>query len=313
MIHISKTLKKVLLLLVFLIVFLLISGYTYLYVLPKGPDLTETRSLKSESDSFVMYAYKNSQRKSIRVWTYKPEAWKNEDKILFVMHGGGRNADDYLEAWKQIAEEHKILIVAPEFENKFSRYTTNDYQEGNLITFFGVKNPKEEWAYTVIENIFDYIKAYNNITNNTYDIFGHSAGGQFVHRMLILMPEARIDNAIAANAGFYTFPNENLEYPYGMKNTSSSINDKLREAFKKNLIILLGENDNDPKLGTFRTTEPAMEQGRNRLERGSNFFKKASQLAVEKSWQFNWKIDTVLKVGHDYKKMSANAVKYISR
>lgn len=97
MIRIVKALKKVLLITVFLIVFLLISGYTYLYVLPKGPDMTETRALKSESDSFVMYAYKNSQRKSIRVWTYKPDAWKSGGKILFVMHGGGRNADDNLE------------------------------------------------------------------------------------------------------------------------------------------------------------------------------------------------------------------------
>jgi len=32
-------------------------------------------------------------------------------------------------------------------------------------------------------------------------------------------PEARIRKAVAANAGFYTFPDENLEYPYGLKNT----------------------------------------------------------------------------------------------
>ena len=32
-------------------------------------------------------------------------------------------------------------------------------------------------------------------------IFWHSAGAQFVHRMVMLMPEARIDTA---NSGFYT-------------------------------------------------------------------------------------------------------------
>jgi len=272
-----KILKKVFFTVILILIIFTVSGYTYLYILPKGPELTETRTLKKETDSFVMYSYDDSERKSIKVWTYKPEYWKNEDKILFVMHGGGRNADDYLDAWKEIADSNNILVVAPEFENKYSKYTTNDYQEGNLFTFFGSKNPKEEWAYSVIENIFDYIKENNNITNETYDIFGHSAGGQFVHRMIMLMPEARIKTAIAANAGFYTFPDENLEYPYGSKNTPITDN-SIKKSFKKQLIILLGENDNDPKLGTFRETELAMKQGAHRLERGSNFYQKSTEL-----------------------------------
>jgi len=77
------------------------------------------------------------------------------------------------------------------------------------------------------------------------------------------------------------------------------------------LIILLGENDNDPKLGTFRETELAMKQGAHRLERGSDFYQKSSELAAEKSWVFNWKIDTIKNVGHNYRKMSSQAVKYI--
>jgi len=305
-----KTLKKVLFILILVLIIFTFSGYIYLYVLPKGPEITEKTTLKNESDTFVMYAYDDSERKSIKVWTYKPKDWENGDKFLFVMHGGGRNADDYLNAWKEIADKNKILVVAPEFKNKFAKYTTNDYQEGNLFTFFGSENPKEEWAYEVIENIFDRIKTTNGFTNKTYDIFGHSAGGQFVHRMIMLMPEARIRNAVAANAGFYTFPDENLEYPYGLKNTPVPLDNSLKDSFKKHLIILLGENDNDPRLGTFRETELAMKQGANRLERGSNFYKEASELTKEESLVFNWEIDTVRNVGHNYKKMSSQAVKY---
>jgi len=309
---IFRALKKVFLVLILFLIVLITSGYIYLYKMPKGPELTETRKLKAGTDSFVMYSYENSERKSIKVWTYKPENWINKSRVLFVMHGGGRNADDYLEAWKEIAEKNDILIIAPEFENKFSKYTTNDYQEGNLFTFFGSRNPKEEWAYQVIENIFDQVKKTNNITNDNYDIFGHSAGGQFVHRMIMLMPEARIKNAIAANAGFYTLPVEDLEYPYGIKNTPITDN-SIKNSFKKQLIILLGENDNDAKLGTFRETELAMQQGKHRLERGSNFYKTASDLAKEKRWDFNWEIDTIPNVGHNYREMSSHAVKYIAR
>lgn len=55
-----------------------------------------------------------------------------------------------------------------------------------------------------------------------------------------------------------------------------------------------------------------MQQGKLRLERGSNFYKTAKNLASEKSWVFNWEIDTVGNVGHDYRKMSSQAVNYIA-
>lgn len=306
-----RILKKVILYTFSILLLLSVAGYTYLYVLPKGPEITEIKKINSGIDSFVIYAYKDSERKSIKVWTYKPESWNDKDKIVFVMHGGGRNADDYLKAWIELADENNLLIIAPEFENKFSKYTTNDYQEGNLFTFFGTKNPKSEWAYTVVENIFDHIKSVNNITNEQYDIFGHSAGGQFVHRMVMLMPESRIRTAISANSGFYSLPNENLEFPYGLKKTEIDLKSDLQKAYKKRLIILLGELDNDPSLGTFRTTDLAMEQGAHRLERGTIFFNSNKELKNKNNWIFNWEMDTIKNVGHDYKKMSKNAIEWI--
>tara|TARA_R110000868_G_scaffold246371_1_gene502993 strand:- start:73 stop:312 length:240 start_codon:yes stop_codon:yes gene_type:complete len=77
------------------------------------------------------------------------------------------------------------------------------------------------------------------------------------------------------------------------------------------LIILLGELDNDPSLGTLRTTDLAMEQGAYRLERGANFYKANKKLKNKNNWEFNWTIDTLKNVGHDYKKMSENAIEWI--
>ena len=159
----------------------------------------------------------------------------------------------------------------------------------------------------MVENIFDHIKSVNKITNEHYDIFGHSAGGQFVHRMVMLMPESRIRTAISANSGFFSLPNEKLEFPYGIKNTDVD----LQEAYKKRLVILLGELDNDPSLGTFRRTDLAMEQGVHRLERGTTFFNANKKLKNKNNWTFNWSLDTIKNVGHDYKRMSANAIEWI--
>ena len=77
------------------------------------------------------------------------------------------------------------------------------------------------------------------------------------------------------------------------------------------MIILLGELDNDPSLRTFRTTNLAMEQGAYRLERDAHFYKANKELKNKNNWEFNWKIDTIKNVGHDYKKMSKNAIEWI--
>ena len=53
-----------------------------------------------------------------------------------------------------MAEQQRLMLVAPKFDSKFYRLVTNDYQVGNLESYFGLFNPESEWAFTVIENIF---------------------------------------------------------------------------------------------------------------------------------------------------------------
>ncbi|MCW8880114.1 MAG: hypothetical protein OQJ89_00270 [Kangiellaceae bacterium] len=284
-----------------------VGGYIYLYVLPKGPELTGSSIVNPGKSSFVINAYTDSTRKRIRVWTFKPESWKDGGSILFVMHGMARNAEDYLDAWVEIAKRKNIFLVAPEFESEFYRITTNDYQEGNLKSFFGWSNPESEWAYTVVENIFDHIVSTNNFSNQNYNIFGHSAGGQFVHRMLLLKPDARIAQAIAANAGFYTFPDTETDYPYGLRSIATSLNKSLQ----MKLVILLGEKDNNSNSGVLRQTELAMKQGKHRLARGENFFLSSKGYAEQANLDFNWRLIKVPQVGHNYKKMALAAAEML--
>ena len=57
-----------------------------------------------------------------------------------------------------------------------------------------------------IEHLFDYIRTKSGATRNTYLLDGHSAGAQFVHRIVTLLPDARYSRAVAANAGLYIMP-----------------------------------------------------------------------------------------------------------
>ena len=278
-------------------------GYLYLYILPNGPETTEAKPFATGKDSFVINAYKHTDRKTIRVWTYKPANWRPADPVLFVMHGMGRNAEDYLDAWTELAEQKGIMLVAPEFASKFYRVITNDYQEGNLKSYFGWRNPESEWAFTVVENVFDHVNNVNGLMLDGYHIFGHSAGGQFVQRMVAMKPDSRIKKAIAANAGTYSFMQDTVPYPYGL----GTVNTNLQGAFAKHLVVLLGELDNNAQQGRLDQTKTAMEQGANRLERGSNFFQTSKTVASNNDLDFNWQILVVPDVGHEYKRMSEAA------
>lgn len=280
-------------------------GYLYLYVLPTGPDKTQPRPSSVGKDSFVMDAYRHTDRKTIRVWTYRPQQWTAGNPVLFVMHGMGRNAEEYLDAWTALAEQKNLMLVAPEFENKLYRVVTNDYQEGNLKSPLGRSHPDSEWAFTVVENIFDHVNTINGLSLGSYDIFGHSAGGQFVHRMVVLKPDSRIGKAIVANAGSYTFLDDTIPYPYGL----GSVQHDLGKSFGKHLVVLLGALDNNAEQGQLDQTKRAMRQGNHRLERGMNFFSSAQAAANQSGIDFNWSLQVVPDVGHDYRKMSEAAAR----
>jgi pimeloyl-ACP methyl ester carboxylesterase len=128
-------------------------------------------------------------------------------------------------------------------------------------------------------------------------LYGHSAGGQFVHRLVLFMPEARYQRAIAANPGFYTFPTPDVAYPYGMEGTplQTGISNTV---FERNFVLMLGTKDTNRHNSVLRKTPQADRQGVNRFERGRNYFKAAQEVAQRGKAKFNWQLVEVPGVGH---------------
>lgn len=301
-----RKLKFVLATLLVLCVALAAAAYVYLYVVPKGPELTQPAPMSQGKSSFVMRAHDGAQKRTIRVWTYRPASWRPDGAVLLVMHGMGRNGENYLDAWTETAERRNILLLAPEFDNAFARFVTNDYQEGNLFTAYGRANPQSEWAYATIERVIDQLNDANNWSIDAYDMFGHSAGGQFVQRMVTLFPSSRLRTGVAANAGSYTFPDATIAFPYGLKDVPASALDPAR-SYAKRLVVLLGDQDTSAEQGVLDQSKPAMLQGQHRFERGGRFFEAARERAAEQKLDFAWELVIVPGVGHDYRKMSEAA------
>lgn len=249
--------------------------------------------------------------KPLTVWYYRPLHLSITAPIVFVMHGVKRDADNYRDTWMVAAERFKFLLLCPEFAA--ADYPRTAYQLGNLVDGAGKPLPKARWTFSAIEHLFDFVKKTSGNTSERYYIYGHSAGGQFVHRLALFLPEARYATAITANAGWYTMPTfSGKTFPYGLKG-SVSTPEKLKGAFGRRLVVLLGERDTDANDPHLRKSFAARKQGRNRFERGCTFYATAQAEAARLGVALNWTLDTVPEAAHFQQQMMPTASEALFR
>lgn len=250
--------------------------------------------------------YRPLSNKPIKVYYYIPPSGNMANMgILFVFPGTNRNADDYLIPWISIADNKKIMVFSLEFPS--STYTVSQYIEGGMFSGTTLL-PESSWTFSMIEPLFDYVKQQTGNTRGGYDIFGHSAGAQFVHRYMTFVPSNRVNKAIAANAGWYTVLDFDIDYPYGLKN-SPATQAGLVKFFAKDFYLELGTADTDPNDPNLNTTPGAMAQGANRYARGLNYWDVAER--AKGNHTFNWELKPVEGVGHEYREMIKAAGKLL--
>lgn len=248
--------------------------------------------------------------KDFKVRVYVPENHTDLTPVVIVMHGASRDAERYFNDWAPLGEAHGYIIVVPEFSaadfSRSARY--------NLGFVFSARTdrlrPEEEWTFSAIEPLFDEIVDRLGGQQDGYSIYGHSAGSQFVHRYLFYKPDARVHRYIAANAGWYTLPLPDVDYPYGLQD-SEVPGSRLADIFSKDLVLLLGREDTDPNANKLRQTPEAREQGPNRLARGITMFRVAAAKAEELGAEFNWQLMLVPGADHDNAKMAPAAATLI--
>src|SRR5258708_4830409 len=222
--------------------------------------------------SFIFNDQKGRADRPIRVYTYRPKACDTTCPIQFVLHGTKRNASNYRDHWTFLAARYKLLSVAPEFlGNQWPKAA--GYNQGDVAA----QPDREKWTFSAVEHIFDE----GRDGQAQYAIFGHGAGGQFVQRMAFFRPHNRASVMVAANPGWYTFPewrkdkekNKGIEpFPYSLVNARAG-DDELRLALPKRFLLLIGGKDEDPDDENLGQSEAAKKQGDSNVDRGENFFK----------------------------------------
>lgn len=260
--------------------------------------------------SFAMPERYGTKVAPLVVHLYRPEKWTLDAPVLFVMHGRQRNGAEYRDQWVAEGDRHGLLIVVPEFDNA-NFPGTAAYNWGGVVDEAGKARPAGTWAFGVIDDVFDAVRQRTGARRERYALYGHSAGAQFVHRLLLMARSARAEAIVTANAGSYTMPAGDVAFPFGLGGSGVSDAD-LKRAFGRPVTVLLGDADTDPDSKSLPRQPGAMAQGPHRFARGQLFFKTAREKAAELSTPFAWKLVTVEGVGHSNSGMARKAADLIA-
>lgn len=235
--------------------------------------------------------------------TYRPAGYTPDRPVVIVQHGVLRNGNEYRDFWIPAADKHQILIVAPTFSDA-AWPRPESYNNGLAFDDAGQPQPLDAWGYALIARIVADLRAAGITTEEQAYLYGHSAGGQFVHRLLSTQPHTAFKAATAGNPGWYTLPTFEHDFPEGLGGIGLDP-EQLVQLLAYPLAILAGDQDivtEDPNL----PSEPAAKrQGAHRFARAHHYYARGQQEAARLGVPCNWTLHEVPGIGHDGRSMSA--------
>lgn len=255
------------------------------------------------------YVFSDWRGPPVDVIVYIPKETKPSDPVLIVIPGASRDTQRFHGSWLSLAQENKFVVVtigAPKslFPDEWS------YNAGGVMNNKGEIFDEETWLFSVIEPIFSDVKKRHKIQTTKFHLFGHSAGGGFVHRFMLFKPDAPVVRAVAANPAFVTLPNYNSFFPFGLRGLS--VDDiALGRWFESEMAIVLGEKDLGPRTQPLSNGKEARNQGPHCFARGALLYKVSKQQSKNKNTGFNWRLITAPGVGHDNLGIAPYACKYL--
>ena len=166
--------------------------------------------------------------------------------------------------------------------------------------------PREAWSFVIPGRVFALLRAAGVTTRDTAYFWGHSAGGQFVHRLLATQPHAMFEAVGAANAGWYTMPTLERAYPEGLGGIGLTHHD-LVKLLAYPLVIFAGDCDTETASDNLPKHDAAMQQGPHRFARAHHYLERGRAEAAALGVPCNWRLVVVPGVGHDGMRMSAFA------
>ncbi len=176
--------------------------------------------------------------------------------VVVAVHGISRNAADHHAAFAGLAQSCGAILVVPLFEAAEFR----DYQRLG-------RDGRGRRADLALMALIDGVLSSRGLPGRRFHLFGHSGGAQFAHRFVMAHPERVARYAISA-AGWYTFPDDSADFPYGLRHPPSGL-DMSRQRLFLSVPGRVFVGMHDQRRGTSLRQHERVDadQGRTRIER----------------------------------------------
>lgn len=267
-----------------------------------------TGALSATGRISIPYRDPFSAERPLALECYRPASHTSDSPVVIVQHGQSRNGREYCDAWIPTADEAGLLAIAITFP-KDGWPDALTYNNGHVLDAEGAVRPRDAWSQAIPGRLFALLREAGVTRRDKFYLWGHSAGGQFVHRLLATQRHETLAAVGAANPGWYTLPTLKLPYPDGYGGIGLT-QDDLTRLLGYPLIIFAGDRDIDGTSENFPKHESAMAQGPHRFARAHVFLARGRQEAAELGVPCNWQLVTVPGIGHQGMRMAAYAAKY---
>jgi pimeloyl-ACP methyl ester carboxylesterase len=256
----------------------------------------------------IPYRDPSSPERALSLECYRPANHTPETPVVIVQHGQSRNGREYCDAWIPVADEAGLLVVAITFP-KDSWPDAAVYNNGNVFDATGAIRSRETWSLAIPGRVVGLLREAGVTTRPQTYLWGHSAGGQFVHRLLATQPHGVFEAVGAANPGWYTLPTLDQPYPNGLGGIGISADD-FKRFLAYPLVIFAGDRDIDSAGENLPNHAEARAQGPHRFARAHFYFERGREEAAKLGVTCNWRLVTVPGIGHQGMRMAAFAAKY---
>ena len=263
-------------------------------------------AIEISSSDIKKVTYAAWNKPDVELYYKLPNEINNDTKLIFVIHGASRDVKRYLEAWLEQSKDKNVILVAPFFsKDSFQYYNTLELASSSGKTF---KNSKTKLTNS-ISSFFTFFKSKYDLKTETYRIFGFSGGSQFVHRYMMYGTDERVELAAIGGAGWYTFLNDE-PFPFGITNMPVDKN-RLDWFLSKEVLFIVGKNDNDPNHSSLNSNYGAKKQGAHRHQRGESYFNNLINYAEINEMPFRWRFRSVEGLDHNIEEMTKNAAPFL--
>ncbi|MCA1751173.1 MAG: hypothetical protein ABR572_09335 [Cryomorphaceae bacterium] len=259
------------------------------------------------SGEYNFTSYPPFAQKPVKCFYHIPENSGVSTPVFMAVHGAGRDGRALRNALVNSANQKNFILLVPQFSSEYFP-GSNQFNLANI--FSNGENPaetstqpREDWTFQVFDPLFQDFKTRSGSAEARYDIFGHSAGAQLVHRFLQFEPDAGFNRLVTSAAGWYMLPDPEIQFPYGQA-LSPAADVEPQFYFERTVYVVVGESDTDPDSFNLRHTPEADAQGLNRVDRAQYFHERSSFIADSLSLNFLWQYHEAPETGHNSSAMA---------